>query len=73
MVGSHKNPMHGSDGSQRKEMSIYSILDDDLGDWTACLSLNPSAISLLKQNQDKIDWFRLSGYPNIFEDDIACK
>jgi hypothetical protein len=28
------------------------------------LSENPNAIELLKENQDKIDWERLSGNPN---------
>jgi hypothetical protein len=30
------------------------------------LSLNPNAIDLLKENPDKIDWWRLSRNPNIF-------
>ena len=31
------------------------------------LSLNPNAIELLKENQDKIDWINLSSNPNAIE------
>ena len=30
------------------------------------LCLNPNAIELLKENQDKIDWNELSSNPSIF-------
>jgi hypothetical protein len=33
------------------------------------LSCNPAAIELLKENQDKINWNRLSANPGIFEID----
>ena len=33
------------------------------------LSTNPNAIDLLKNNQDKIDWYSLSSNPSIFEDE----
>ena len=39
--------------------------DLDIIDWKT-LSLNPNAIELLKENQDKIDWDELSLNPNIF-------
>ena len=33
------------------------------------LSANPNAMHLLKNNQDKIDWYWLSVNPSIFEDE----
>jgi hypothetical protein len=32
-----------------------------------CLSLNPNAIKLLKENKDKINWEELSRNPNAIE------
>ena len=43
-------------------------IDKDNINWS-WLSANPSAIALLEQNQDKIDWYRLSRNPAIFEYD----
>mgnify|MGYP001081273859 FL=1 len=36
--------------------------------WCA-ISGNPNAIDLLKNNQHKINWYRLSSNPKIFEDE----
>ena len=35
------------------------------------LSLNPNAFELLKENQDKIDWYNISKNPNIFTYDYT--
>jgi hypothetical protein len=44
------------------------LLDPNKINW-AFLSLNPNAIELLKNNQDKIDRYKFSLNPSIFEDE----
>ena len=45
-------------------LKLRDFNDIDKINWN-CLSLNPNAISLLKENQNKIDWFNFSQNPNI--------
>jgi hypothetical protein len=43
----------------------YLVNINDLNSYY--LSRNPNAIELLRENQDKIDWWRLSQNPNAIE------
>ena len=46
-------------------LKLRDWVDIDEISW-AFLSINPNAIELLKENQNKIDWFQFSKNPNIF-------
>jgi len=48
--------------------NAIKLLDSNKINW-AFLSLNPNAIDLLKNNQNKIDWDKFSLNPSIFEDE----
>jgi hypothetical protein len=47
------------------ESTFVDWIDPDEIDWSG-LSLNPSAIEMLKNNPDEIDWPCLSRNPSIF-------
>ncbi len=46
-------------------LKLRDLVDINKIDWVS-LSLNPNAIELLKENQDKIDYYYFSKNPNIF-------
>ena len=50
------------------EMEYYLTTGRRLLSWSL-LSENPNAIKILENNQDKINWYRLSSNSSIFEDE----